>query len=166
MDPLRISKIVMVAGLAVYALLVAFGNITDYDSNFAFVQHTLNMDTTFPGNHLMYRAITTPTLHHAAYWLIIAGEALAGLLLVQGTWRLWQARAASAAAFAVAKRPVVLGITIAFLVWFVGFLVIAGEWFAMWQSATWNGQESAFRVLAAFLLVTIFVMQPKERASA
>lgn len=25
----------------------------------------------------------------------------------------------------------------------VGFLVIAGEWFAMWQSQTWNGQRAA-----------------------
>ena len=34
---LRLSKIVMVAGLAAYALLVAFGNITDYGSNFTFI---------------------------------------------------------------------------------------------------------------------------------
>jgi predicted small integral membrane protein len=59
---------------------------------------------------------------------------------------------------------VALGATIAFLVWFVGFQVIAGEWFAMWQSTTWNGQESAFRFVASFLLVTIFVMQPEDSA--
>ena len=38
-----------------------------------------------------------------------------------------------------------IGTTLGFLVWFTGFLVIGGEWFAMWQSATWNGQEAAFR---------------------
>jgi predicted small integral membrane protein len=160
------SKIVMVTSLAVYAALVVFGNITDYGSNFAFVQHTLSMDTAFPANHLMYRAITTPALHHIAYWLIIAGEALAGLLLARGAWQLWRARAASPAAFAAAKRPVALGATIAFLVWFVGFQAIAGEWFAMWQSAAWNGHESAFRILALILLVLIFVMQPEDRISA
>jgi predicted small integral membrane protein len=41
---------------------------------------------------------------------------------------------------------------LAFLVWFFGFMVVAGEWFAMWQSATWNGQEAAFRFYVAVLI--------------
>jgi predicted small integral membrane protein len=162
MQSLRMAKIVMVAGLALYALLVAFGNITDYGSNFAFVQHVLSMDDTFPGNRLMYRAITSPALHHAAYALIIAGELVTGMLLAYGALGLWRARYASAARFAAAKQPVVLGSAAAFLVWFVGFMVVGGEWFAMWQSKTWNGQESAFRIIACLLLVTIFVMQAEE----
>lgn len=166
MDALRFSKIVMVAGTAAYALIVAFGNITDYGSNFAFIQHVMSMDTTFPGNHLMYRAIANPILHHAAYIAIIAGEALTGLLLARGAWGLWRVRNASAAEFAAAKRSVALGLTIAFLIWFVGFLIVAGEWFAMWQSATWNGQEAAFRIIACFLLVAIFVMLPEDRAAS
>ena len=44
--------------------------------------------------------------------------------------------------------------------------IIAGEWFAMWQSANWNGQQSAFRILASYLLVVIFVMQPEERLTS
>ncbi len=157
---LRLSKIVMVAGLAAYALLVAFGNITDYGSNFIFIQHVMSMDTTFPGNHLMYRAITSPLLHNIAYCAIIAGEALTGIVLVIAAWRLWVGRA-DTAQFAAAKGIVALGAALAFLIWFVGFLVIAGEWFAMWQSASWNGQESAFRFVACFLLVTVFVTMPE-----
>jgi len=52
---------------------------------------------------------------------------------------------------------------LAFLIWFVGFLLIGGEWFAMWQSATWNGQQFGFRFVACFLLVTVFIMLPEER---
>lgn len=33
----RLSKIIMCLCLAIFAFLVAFGNITDYGSNFAFV---------------------------------------------------------------------------------------------------------------------------------
>ena len=29
------------------------------------------------------------------------------------------------------------------LLYIVGFLVVAGEWFAMWQSKIWNGQATA-----------------------
>ncbi len=159
----RLSKVVMVAGLAAYALLVAFGNVTDYGSNFAFIQHVMSMDTTFPGNRLMYRAIASPALQHLAYGAIIAGEGLTGIVLALGAGRLWAARR-DAVRFAAAKGVVALGAALAFLVWFVGFLLIAGEWFAMWQSATWNGQESAFRFVACFLLVTVFVMLPEDRA--
>jgi predicted small integral membrane protein len=162
MQAIRLAKIAMVAGLALYALLVAFGNITDYGSNFALVQHVLSMDTTFPGNHLMYRAIASPTLHRVGYAAIIAGEGLTGMILAYAAWRLWRLRKASASEFATGKGPMALGAAMAFLVWFVGFLGIGGEWFAMWQSPTWNGQESAFRFVACFLLVTVFVMQKEE----
>ena len=50
-----------------------------------------------------------------------------------------------------AKRFVYVATALGFLVWFLGFMVIGGEWFAMWQSQTWNGQEAAFRFYAAVL---------------
>ena len=55
---LRLAKVAMIASLAVYALIVAYDNIVDYQSNYEFVSHVLSMDTTFPGNALMHRAIT------------------------------------------------------------------------------------------------------------
>ncbi|MGA7546377.1 MAG: DUF2165 family protein, partial [Methyloceanibacter sp.] len=39
------------------------------------------------------------------------------------------------------------------------FMVVAGEWFAMWESQTWNGQEAAFRFYMAVLAVLLFVNQ-------
>jgi hypothetical protein len=39
-------------------------------------------------------------------------------------------------------------------------MLVAGEWFAMWQSTTWNGQEAAFRFYVAVFSVLIFVNQP------
>jgi len=77
---------------------------------------------------------------------------------------LWRARRSPAAAFARAKLLFAHGAFIAFLVGFLGFLVIGGEWFAMWQSSAWNGQESAFRLLVTILLVMLFVLQPEEPA--
>jgi predicted small integral membrane protein len=49
---------------------------------------------------------------------------------------------------------------IGFVVWYFGFMVIGGEWFAMWQSKSWNGQEAAFRIYMTLLVVLIFVTQP------
>ena len=139
---------------------MAFGNITDYGSNYAFVQHVLSMDTTFPGNALMYRSITNPTLWTIGYWLIILGEALTCVLFLVASLKLWQARNGTGKEFNDAKGFVVIAATMGFVVWFFGFMVVGGEWFAMWQSSTWNGQDAAFKFYMTMLAVLIFVNQP------
>lgn len=153
----RVSKSVLTLALGIFALLVGVDNIIDYETNFAFVQHVLSMDTTFPGNKLMWRAITLGWAHHAAYAGIIAAELAVGILCVAGAWRLFAARARPAAYFNEAKALAVVGMAAGFGLYFFGFLVIGGEWFQMWQSATWNGQEAAFRFAALFGVVLIFV---------
>jgi predicted small integral membrane protein len=155
----RLSKILLSLTLAAFALVVAYDNLVDYGSNFAFVQHVLSMDTTFPGNALRDRAITQSWIWHAGYLAIIAGEAATGVLLLSGSVVLWLRRRESAARFQAAKRWVVAGCALGFVVWFFGFMVVGGEWFAMWQSKVWNGQEGAFRFYMAIVGVLIFVNQ-------
>lgn len=156
----RIVKVIMVGCLALFALLVTFDNLIDYDTNYAFVRHVLTMDTTFPGNALLYRRITSPALWQADYALIIAGEGLTGVVLAVAAVVLGRRLRADAAAFNRAKRLVHLGAGLGFLVWFFGFMVVGGEWFQMWQSAMRNGQEAAFRFYMTILVVLIFVNQP------
>ena len=156
----RLVKIAMVAATAAFALLVAIDNIVDYGTNYEFVRHTLSMDTTFPDDTLMRRAIKNPTLWSLAYWAIIAAEALTGLVLAWAALRLAAALRGAAFTFNAAKSLVLVGAGVGFLLWFGGFMVVGGEWFAMWQSKTWNGQEAAFRFYISLLAVAIFVNQP------
>ena len=109
MIEMRWAKIVMVGGLALFALLVCLNNLIDYGSNFAFVRHVLSMDTTFPGNALRGRAIADPTLHHLAYGAIILGEAVTGLLFCGGNGDAVAGRARAGRRFQRAKRLAVLG---------------------------------------------------------
>lgn len=51
------------------------------------------------------------------------------------------------------------------MVWFFGFMVVGGEWFMMWQSHTWNGQEAAFKFYMAILGLLIFLNQPDPELS-
>jgi predicted small integral membrane protein len=161
----RLVKTAMVASCALFGLLVAFNNLIDYGSNYTFVRHTLAMDTTFPGNALMGRAIDSAVVATIGYWLIIATEALVGVLLAFGSLRLLLALRAPAADFNAAKSIAVLGIGLGFLLWFTGFMVVGGEWFAMWQSKTWNGVPSAFRFVVVLLLVGLFLIQRDEGAA-
>ena len=162
---IRLVKTAMVASCALLPLLAAFNNLVDYDSNYTFVRHTLSMDTTFPGNALKVRAIDSAVVATIAYWLIIAAEALTGLLLALGSLRLALALQAPAADFNAAKSIAVLGFGLAFLLWFTGFMVIGGEWLAMWQSKDWNAIPSAFRFVVIVTMVLIFLFQRDEEAA-
>ncbi|MFC9278128.1 DUF2165 domain-containing protein [Streptomyces collinus] len=126
--------------LGLYIALVALGNITDFGTNQQFVRHVLAMDTTFRDDDLMWRAVTSTALEDTAYVAIIVWETLAALVLVWGTW-LWARRD-----FARARRFSTYGLLMLVLLFGAGFIAIGGEWFAMWQSKTWNGLDAATRV--------------------
>jgi predicted small integral membrane protein len=162
MIAMRAAKIAMVAAIALFASLVAFGNMTDYGTNFAFVQHVLSMDTIFPNSAISYRAITHPSLHHAAYAVIIAAEAATAALCWIGAFRLLRRIRSDAGTFNRAKTFAVTGLTLGFLLWQVGFMSIGGEWFGMWMSGQWNGVPSAFRILITIIAVLIFLAMPDD----
>lgn len=159
---IRVSKALAVLAVALFATLVALNNITDYHTNFMFVQHVFMMDTTFPGNNIMYRAITDPVLHHMGYIFIIALETATAILCWVGGVRLLRAIKASNLDFRRAKTWAVYGLTLGFLTWQVGFMSLGGEWFGMWMSQTWNGIESAFRFFITLLAVLIYVTLPND----
>ena len=158
----RLAKVVMTAALAAFAFIVTYDNIVDYGTNYEFVKHVLSMDTTFPGNALMGRAITDPRIWAIGYGAVIAAEGVVFILLAVATFAMLMALRAPAASFQRAKVWLVVGVTAGFMVWFFGFMVVAGEYFAMWQSKTWNGQEAAFRFYVTLLAVLIFVNQKDE----
>jgi predicted small integral membrane protein len=162
MIAIRAAKAALVAAVALFASLVAFGNLTDYDTNFVFVQHVLSMDTIFPFSTIKYRAIASPALHHAAFAVIIAAEAATALLCWIGAAALMRRLRADASVFNRAKTCAVVGLTLGFLLWQVGFMSIGGEWFGMWQSQQWNGVPSAFRFLITIMAVLIFVAMPDQ----
>ena len=163
---IRLSKTALVASSALFLLLVVFNNLTDYGSNFEFVRHVLGMDTTFPGNQGMWRALTSPLIHHAFYASIILWELISGVLLAAGAWNLWQARGAPAAVWQHAKSLAIAGLVLNMLLWFLAFLTIGGEWFLMWQSGTWNGQNAAFRMFAILGLILLFLNQRDDALAA
>lgn len=162
----RLSKIALVAASAFFLALVVFNNVTDYGSNFQFVRHVLNMSTTFPDNQGRWRAIDHAAVHHAFYVSIILWELAAAVILVVGAGKLWAVRQASAAAWQAAKPWAVCGLTVSLLQWFVAFITVGGEWFLMWQSTTWNGQEAAFRMFAILGVILLFLQQRDDEVPA
>jgi len=117
----------------------------------------------FPDNPLKSRAITDPTLQRVAYAVIIATEWIVALVCLYGAWRLFRARG-DRRAFIGAKLPAMFGLTLLWLLYFVGFVAIAAEWFSMWQSQVWNGQAASVRFLTCAMFVMIVLLLPEEDA--
>lgn len=159
---LRVSKILLVCAIALYYTLVVLNNITDYDSNYQFIRHVLMMDSTFPNNSGMWRAINSPATHTLFYIGIIAWEALTMILCWWGGIKLARDLRAPAATFHQAKNIAIAGLTLSLLMWFVAFLTIGAEWFLMWQSQKWNGQEAAFRMFAVVGVVLLLLVTKDE----
>ena len=160
MIAIRAAKAATVAAIALFDSLVAFGNLTDYNTNLAFVEHVLSMDSIFPHSAIKYRAITSPMLQHAAYAAIIATEIAMAVLCWIGAAMLALRLRADAIAFNRAKTIAVIGLTLGVLLWHAGFMSIGGEWFGMWQSKSWDGVPSAFRFVMVIMAVLIFVAMP------
>lgn len=161
MTAIRLSKVVLVFAVAFFCTLVVFNNLTDYDSNFQFVRHVLQMDSTFPGNKGTWRAINSSAFHHVAYDFVILWETLTAGMAWWGGSRLLGAVKKTAADFAAAKAQSVIALTMGMLLWFVGFIAVGGEWYLMWQSKTWNGQEAAFRLVVVLGIVLLYVVGPE-----
>ncbi len=162
MTTIRICKLLLLAGVAFFFTLVVFNNLTDFDSNYQFVRHVLMMDSTFPGNHGMWRAIREPWIHTAFYLGIIAWEIVNAALCWWGSVALLRALRGSRDEFQHAKQLGAIALTSGMLQWFVAFLCIGAEWFLMWQSKLWNGQDAAFRMFAAEALVLVLLLFPDE----
>ena len=158
---LKMSKTLLVGAVAFFYTLVIFNNLTDYGSNYAFVHHVLLMDSTFPGNHGMWRAIHPLWIHALFYDSIICWEAVTMLLLWFGSLRLFYAATKPGVGFRQAKSMAVAGLTISLLMWFVAFLSVGGEWFLMWQSHDWNGQDAAFRMFLVVGMVLLYLVMPE-----
>ena len=154
---IRITKISFLAFFGVYAALVTIGNLIDPQSNLLFIKHVFSMDTTFQKPELMGRAITSPIFYTIALWIIIFVETLICALCFSGAWRLFKKLKSDDKDFHAAKGLGIAGLLIGLSLWFFGFQVIGGEWFASWQSLQWHGFEPAGRIMNFLLGSLIFI---------
>jgi predicted small integral membrane protein len=159
---LRVAKLALVFAVAIFYSLVVLNNTTDYDSNYQFVRHVLMMDSTFPGNRGMWRALNSPAWHTIFYLSIITWEAVTMILCWLGGFLMTRGLKTTATLFHQSKRVAISALTLSLLMWLIVFLSVGGEWFLMWQSKMWNGQDAAFRMFAVLGLILLYISAPEH----
>ena len=93
---------------------------------------------------------------------IIGWEILTMVLSWWGAIAMLRKLQSPAAEFNMAKRIPVIALTLGMLMWLVAFLTVGAEWFLMWQSHLWNGQEAAFRMFVVVGMVLLIMLQPER----
>jgi predicted small integral membrane protein len=162
----RVAKLLLLSAIALFYSLVVLNNTTDFDSNYQFVRHVLMMDTTFPGNKGMWRALNGSAWHLCFYLSNIAWEIATTILCWWGAVVLFCNLRKPALDFNAAKRISIVALTLSMLMWLVAFLSVGAEWFLMWQSHLWNGQEAAFRMFVVVGIVFLLIVQPDREEQA
>ncbi len=159
---LRFMKILLVLGVALWALLSVLGNLTDWDGTLGAVKAATSM-TTFEGG-AQWRATTNPMIITAGALFIILAKLIAGILCLVGARYMWRARAESSAVFTQAKTLALTGCGVAVFMLFVGFTVIGETWFELWRSEAMRAPvlASAFRYGSMISLIAIFVAMTDE----
>lgn len=104
--------------------------------------------------------------HKLFYDGIIVWEILTMILCWVGCVQLLRTLRRPPEDFERAKRVAVIALTLSLLMWLVAFLTVGAEWFLMWQSKTWNGQEAAFRMFTVVGLILIFLALPERDVQA
>ena len=153
----RIAKTVSVFAISIMSLLIVIGNTTDYYTNYQFVAHVMKMDTVFPDSNVHYRSIDNPLVFHTGYIFIIILEMAMAFCCLKGSWLLFKNLKKDAIAFHASKNWAIAGLITGIIIWFLGFEVVGGEWFSMWQSTTWNGLSSAERIVSFIVSVLILL---------
>ncbi len=125
---LRIMKILLALSVALWGLLGAFGNVSDWSGTTGAVAAVTSMST-FEGGAVRWQATTSPAVITAGALFITLSKAFAGLLCASGAWRMWAARIGDPAVFAKAKTFALAGCAVAVFMLFSGFIVIGEGWF-------------------------------------
>ena len=163
---IRVSKALLLCALGFYYALVVFNNTNDYNSNLTFVRHVLAMDTTFPGNHGMWRSIHSPAAHWLFFISIICWETLTGILLFWGGVVLLRNRRSTAVTFNAAKKVGIAALTLSLLMWLTAFLSVGNEYFLMWQSKEWTGQSIAQHMFVIAGIILLYLVMPDTEGQA
>jgi predicted small integral membrane protein len=153
----RLIKTIFGFLLGLYMTIVCFNNLTDYDSNFQFVRMVTGMDDVFSNAKTGWRSIHSETLHHIMYLFIIATELTIAFLTIAGSFKMVGKLKSETAVFNQTKKLLTTGLSLGVALWFGMFITIGGEWFLMWQSKNWNGQNTAFSLSICFLLFLLYI---------
>lgn len=158
----RLTKCMLLMSCALLLTLVFIDNMTAYDINYEYIKHIMSMDTTFKHPSIYWRAVNNPIFYHICFALIIIYEGIASILMWLGVCALFKNLKRDSVQFQSAKQWGLVGLASTIVLYSFVFITIASQWFASWQSSTWNAKNAAIPFIMLFG-ITYLVLASKDR---
>jgi predicted small integral membrane protein len=114
----------------------------------------------------MWRAIHAPAVPFLFFGSIVLWEITTGVLCWWAGIRLMRNLRSSAATFNAAKKLGIIGLTLSLLMWLSAFLSVGNEWFLMWQSKEWSGEQGADHLFAIAGIILLYLVTPDVEGQA
>lgn len=140
-------KSAVVFSVALFFSIVAFNNLTDFESNRDIVMKVMTLDTV-QNDNITWRSVMSSKVHLIVYWSFILWEAVTAAFCWVGAYSLFMRGI---------KKSALVGLTMGFLFYMIGFVDIASEWFYLWQSEMKSGQIKAILFSLLMLSCLYFV---------
>ena len=155
---LRTTKMFLVLVVALWGFTGAFHNIVDWGGTMGAVGAAVSM-ATFEGGAESWQAMSSPIVIWLGALFIMLSKLTAAVLCTMGATRMWRVRGADGGSFNSAKQYALAGCSVAMIMLFGGFVVIAETWFELWRSDVMRGPvlDSAFRYAGMIMLTALFV---------
>ena len=139
MDERNVNRLVLII-MSLFSALLCIISLLNNSMDFTgtaknAIQPLISMKDTYHLPQQIWRAIDAPWAPYLALVLIMTTETLAGLFSFIGLIKMLRHFRAPYHLFAKGKVWVMLGAGCGILLWGIGFIVIAGEWFLSWQAS-------------------------------
>jgi predicted small integral membrane protein len=156
----RVVTSLFVLMVAAYYFIVGFDNITNPTnpnaSNWPFVQGVISGDGVPADSGFEWRFIDATWFQAVAHIGVMTAETITGiLLLIAGVKGLRASR--TRPRWGHAQKWTFAGGILGLAVFFLGFMVIGGNWLIMYLNSKWNGLEPAFQNSVMTVLMLILV---------
>ncbi|KZL22073.1 hypothetical protein PsAD2_00098 [Pseudovibrio axinellae] len=162
---LRLIKILVAWAFGAFAALVCISNFQEASINLGYIQTVISMVDVFPTSPRS-RAFLPLESISTLLSIIVALDGLIAFLLIIGGLRMLINIQGPALQFNRSKSVASFGYCVAFLLWFVGFVTIAGEWFLAWQYPMGKGAiDISFNISMVALLGLIFLNQKDDEVT-
>ena len=156
---LRNMKILLALAVALWGLLGAIGNLSDYERGAGMVEDVVSMKTLPPKMFPDETAEPSPMLITLGFAFIWGLKLLGGLFCLLGAFRMWMSRKAASEIFSNAKRWAVSGCGIMLFMLFFGFSLVAVGPFKLYLSPMISTVELAALFAAQIGLIMVFLNQ-------
>ena len=161
----RMIKGFILITIASFTTLVSLGNIIDYDTNFWFISRVVSMDTLDANPTIHWRAIESPFLQHCIYLFIIVVESISAILCWIGAL-ICLRNLNNKASFFSGKQLGICGTALFYLLLGFGFLTLGNEWFASWQSKSFDLKAFTHPMVTFIGISLLILMLPEQDSSA